>query len=112
LIAEARADGSLEPGETAAYVFVPAGRAWREALLVTNRAIVRRSSGGNRRHPAWSPDTDLNITFFRRGSDRGLIVSAGKKGRPDTLYRGLSGAELGALSSAVAAAEAGHAKPQ
>ena len=113
LIAEAHADGTLEPGEIAEYVFVPAGRPWSEALLVTDRAIVRRAAGAYRRHPAWSGDIDLNITVFRgRRSDRGLIVSAGKGGRPDTLYRGLSGAELGALANALAAVEARHAKPQ
>ncbi len=107
---EARADGSLEPGKTAEYVFVPAGKSWNEALLVTDRAIVRRSPGGVRRYPAW--DADLNFSFFRRQDDRGVVVSAGKRGRPDTLYLGLSGAEPGALSSAIAAAQAAHAPPK
>jgi len=102
LIEEARADGSLEPGETVEYVFVPAGHGWGDALLVTDRAIVRRIGGTARRHAAWGAGVDLNLTFFRRGEDRGIVVSTGKTGRPDTLYRNLSGAELGALSTAMA----------
>ena len=78
------------------------GHGWGDALLVTDRAIVRRIGGTARRHAAWGAGVDLNLTFFRRGEDRGIVVSTGKTGRPDTLYRNLSGAELGALSTAMA----------
>ncbi len=102
LLEEARADGSLEGAETVQYVFVPSGHGWGDALLVTDRALVRRIGGTARRHAAWGEGVDLNVTFFRNGDDRGFVVSTGKAGRPDTLYRNLSGAELGALSTAIA----------
>lgn len=106
LVAEARAEGRVEPDETAEYAFVPSGKGWDDGLLVTDRAVVKRSRGAWRRIP-WSDDLDFN--FYRRNGQRGLVVKARTSGRTDTLYHDLSGAELGALSSAITAILERHA---
>jgi hypothetical protein len=106
LIGQLREAGMLEAGETPTYAFVPAGKGWDEVLMVTDRGIIRRTGRSARRVPIWSGDYDF--TFFRHGDDRGLVVIEHKKPPADTLYRGLSGAELGALSAAITAIEVAH----
>ncbi|MEI2719987.1 MAG: serine/threonine-protein kinase [Gemmatimonadales bacterium] len=98
LLEEARADGSLQAGELVRYAFVPGNAAWNEGLLLTNDAVIRRTPQGPRRHPLG----DLNINLYFNGTTRGLIIIDPATGVPDTLYRSLSGAELGALTSALA----------
>jgi serine/threonine-protein kinase len=98
LIAEAMADGSLLPGEVAKYAFVPGNQAWNEGLLLTDSIVVRRTPTGPHRHRLGN----LALKLYYNGSTRGLIVTDTKGGTPDTLYRSLSGAELGALTSAMA----------
>lgn len=98
LVEEALADGSLLAGETVRYAFVPGNSSWSEALLLTKDALIRRTPQGPRRHPLG----DLSINLYFNGTTRGLIITDPATGVPDTLYRSLSGAELGALTSAVA----------
>jgi len=97
LIAEARADGSLRAGDSLRYAFVPGDQPWNEGLLLTDSALIRRAPQGSRRHAL----ADLNMNLYYNGTTRGLVVSDRKGSIPDTLYRSLSGAELGALTSAM-----------
>jgi hypothetical protein len=82
------------------YAFVPGNSAWNEGLLLTKDAVIRRTPQGPRRHPLG----DLSINLYFNGKTRGLIILDPATGVPDTLYRSLSGAELGALTSALAIA--------
>ncbi|MBP6443366.1 MAG: serine/threonine protein kinase [Gemmatimonadales bacterium] len=100
LLEEARADGSLQADELVRYAFVPGNSAWNEGLLLTKDAVIRRTPQGPRRHPLG----DLSINLYFNGKTRGLIILDPATGVPDTLYRSLSGAELGALTSALAIA--------
>ena len=97
LIAEARADGSLRAGDSLRYAFVPGDQPWNEGLLLTDSVIIRRTPKGSRRHAL----ANLNMNLYYNGTTRGLVVSDKKAGIPDTLYGSLSGAELGALTSAM-----------
>ncbi|MBK6422626.1 MAG: serine/threonine protein kinase [Gemmatimonadetes bacterium] len=99
LIAEARADGSLQPDEVAAYVFVPHGLPWSEALIITDSAIIRRSARDPRRHAL---DATTVMQWYRSGKNSGLWVRARKDGPRDTLFTNLTGAELGALNAGFA----------
>ena len=99
LIAEARADGSLRTGEILKYAFIPGDQPWNEGLLLTDSALIRRTPEGPRRHAL----ADLNLNLYYNGTTRGLVVSDKNGGIPDTLYGSLSGAELGALTSAMKA---------
>ncbi|MES2305160.1 MAG: serine/threonine-protein kinase [Gemmatimonadota bacterium] len=100
LIAEAQADGTLLPGEVVEYAFIPGNLSWKEAMLVTNRGIIRRTPTGARRFDIWLHEGN-SLTSFRRGSARGFIVIDHPGAVPDTIYSALSGGELGALSSAI-----------
>ncbi len=99
LIAEAMADGSLRAGEVVEYAFVPGDQAWNESLLLTDSVIIRRTPRGARRYPVG----DIKMKLYYNGTTRGLIVTDPTSGIPDTLYRSLSGAELGDLTSAMKA---------
>ena len=98
LIAEATADGSLRPGEVLKYAFVPGDQPWNEALLLTDSVIIRRTPEGARRYHLQTVKIDL----YFNGTTRGLIITD-SSGVPDTVYRSLSGSELGALTSAMKA---------
>ncbi|MEZ4457495.1 MAG: serine/threonine-protein kinase [Gemmatimonadales bacterium] len=99
----ARAEGSVLPNEAARFAFVPHGKTWDDALILTEKALIRRTPAGPRRQANWLDSA--NLTYFRRGADRGLIIFFGSA-PPDTIYRGLSGAELGALMGMLSAATA------
>jgi len=106
LIAEARSDGSIAPDEIVEYAFVPGDKGWGDAMLITDRGIVRRSPHGARRYAVW--DGDAMLTTFRAGSARGFTIAEDRNAVPDTLYSNLSGGELGALSSAMSAIAKSH----
>jgi serine/threonine-protein kinase len=101
LVEEARADGSLQAGELVRYAFVPGKSAWNQGLLLTKDALILRTPQGPRRHPLGA----LNITLYFNGASRGLIIIDSAAGIRDTLYRSLSGAELGVLTSALTMAK-------
>jgi hypothetical protein len=107
LMAEARADGSLLPGESVRYAFVPGGQPWNEGLLLTDSALVRRTPNGPRRHSG----EHFNVNLYYNGKSRGLIITDSGATVPDTLYRSLSGAELGALTSALTLLNESRTKP-
>lgn len=81
------------------YAFVPGDQPWNEALLLTDSVIIRRTPRGARRHSL----DDIEVKVYYNGTSRGLVITDSKSGVPDTLYRTLSGAELGALTSAMKA---------
>ncbi len=115
LVRVARAEGSLVPGETVRYAFIPAGHTADDALLWTDSAIVRRSAGGAARYPLSDADVDLNRNIAG-GKTNGVFIVKHKdrsKAR-DTLYANLSGQEITTLIgvlSTIAADERPAGKP-
>lgn len=100
LIAEAVRDGSLRDGEVAVYAFVPGNLRWGDAMLVTDRGIVRRSPQGARRYDVWQRN-GMTLNTFRRGDARRFSVIGHPGAKPDTLHSNLSGSELGAIFSVI-----------
>jgi serine/threonine-protein kinase len=96
LVQAARKDGSLVPGETVRYVFIPGGHTADDALLWTDSAIVRRRAAGPSRYPLADADVDLNRNIAG-GKSIGTFIVKHKNKTRDTLYTGLSGQEITTL---------------
>jgi serine/threonine-protein kinase len=86
-----RAIGALERGERLQLVFVPSGRTLRDALLLTDRNMVRVTRRGPRRYPTNTVGPGDLRTFhhfgLRSGLRTGVVVA--RAGRSDTLYTDL-----------------------
>jgi serine/threonine protein kinase len=108
LVAAARADGSLRPGEIPQYAFVPSAGSWNDALLITDSSIVRRTAGVPRRYRAWFKGSNLQFLVFSSRTNRGLIVRGTGITGTDTMYTHLSGSEIGILLSAFLAIAPTH----
>jgi hypothetical protein len=101
LIDSARALGALTPGDTALYVFAPAGGGMTDAFIVTTRDMVAPVGGGFKRYPI-ARDYSLNL---RLNPDGGfLVITDPVSGVADTIYRKLAGQEQRVLLQALAAA--------
>jgi serine/threonine-protein kinase len=88
-----RALGALGRGERLDVVFVPHQRSLRDALLLTDRTLVRVTPGGTRRYATESLRVRTFHRFGLRGLRTGLVLVTGA-GRRDTVYRDLSVREL------------------
>ena len=100
LLVLARAEGSLHEGERVYYAFIPAGHTASDAMLLTDSTLIRRSPQGSRRISL--EGTDLSIERkVRLGEEQvlGLLTVKHRGGARDTIYDGLSGAELVRLIS-------------
>ncbi|MBW7932592.1 MAG: serine/threonine protein kinase [Gemmatimonadaceae bacterium] len=95
LLAEARAEGALQPDEPVKLVFIPGGRTASDAAFFTDSFVVRRSPNGARR--VLLKGAELGVNRAKLPSDtalRGyLIVSRGKT-QADTLYDDLGGLDV------------------
>jgi serine/threonine-protein kinase len=101
LIDSALALGALTPGDTALYVFAPAGGGMTDAFIVTTRDMVAPVGGGFKRYPI-ARDYSLNL---RLNPDGGfLVITDPVSGVADTIYRKLAGQEQRVLLQALAAA--------
>ena len=98
LIAAARAEGSLRPGEVPTFAFVPAHGRIADAMVMTDSVLVLRSPAGARRIPVADATMDLN---FNRGASRsnavGMLIVRRPGAPPDTVIRGLGGLEFARL---------------
>jgi hypothetical protein len=96
VVAALRALGALERGERLQVVFVPSGRTLRDALLLTDRHLIRVTTRGPRRYPAHTLKPSDLRTFhhfgLRRGLRTGVVVA--RAGRADTLFADLGLREL------------------
>lgn len=101
IIAAARADGLLLPGEVPIYAFVPANGTAADALLFTDKYIIRRSASRPRRFDF--SDANIDIKFNKRsGKDgSGVLIAKLPGSKPDTLYSGLSGIEFMRLRTSI-----------
>jgi hypothetical protein len=87
----------LGRGERLQAVFVPYGRTLRDALILTDRYMVRVTPRGPRRYSADSVGARALRTYhsfeLRRGLRTGLMVVT-RPGRADTLFSDLGVREL------------------
>jgi serine/threonine-protein kinase len=111
----ARRDGSLLAGEQLTLVFIPAGGTAGNAMLLTDSVMILYVDGVPRRIPV--ADADFNLDRKGSGDEtRGALTIRQKGGRPDTLYRALTGTEVARVFNALRAwsraqSEAGSPSP-
>jgi hypothetical protein len=98
LIDSAVALGLLGPGDTARYIFVPAGMGMADATVVTQRDIVRIMFGVPRRWTV-AGDPDVNLALNNDGGF--LIIRRRGAMQPDTLYTTLKGREMSTFRDAI-----------
>lgn len=98
LIDSAAALGLLRPGDTARYIFVPAGRGMADATVITQAEIVRLLFGMPRR---WRVADDPHVNLALNPDGGFLIIRGGSAMRADTLYTTLTGRELNTLRDAM-----------
>ncbi len=91
LVDSARMLGLLEEGDTALYVFVPAERDMRDALVITQVGMVHMQDG-TRRVWRFTDHDDVQLALNNTGGF--LILNAPDKSRADTVYRTLKGREM------------------
>ena len=94
IIAAARADGLLLPGEVPIYAFVPANGTAADALLFTDKFIIRRSKSRPRRFNSEDANVDIKFNKSAGKVGTGVLIAKVKGSQPDTLYTGLSGIEF------------------
>jgi hypothetical protein len=88
----ARESGSVRPDERVTLVFIPANRTFADAMLLTDSAIIRRSSRGTIRRSL--ERSNINLQPLKRGGSAGGLLIVIQKGLPpDTLYQDLSSRE-------------------
>ena len=88
----ARETGSVGANERVGLVFIQAKHSFADALLLTDSAIIRRSSKGTIRRSL--EESDINLQPLPRGGSAGGLLIVRRKGAaPDTLYRDLSARE-------------------
>jgi len=124
-----RARGALEPGEELVAVFVAAGRTLEDALLATDRSVIRQSPGAPpRRFPHATrggglPDrgtSSVDVTIKVNTEDEraagappveGLVRMQSPAGRQDTVLRALSSTEMRRLLGLVDAVRVARSAP-
>jgi eukaryotic-like serine/threonine-protein kinase len=88
----ARETGSVLPSERVDLVFIPANRTFADGMLLTDSAIIRRTSKGTIRRSLEA--SDINLQPLKRGSSAGGLLIVKQKGSaPDTLYQDLTSRE-------------------
>jgi hypothetical protein len=119
IVAMARTEGSLFPGERVTFAFIPSGRTAADASLFADSILVRRSPAGARRYFIRGGKVDVSRTRDRGDSAvQGYFIVTPMGAEPETLYRDLSSTESVRLVTELAAwsralkqrAEAGKAR--
>ena len=94
IVAAARADGLLLPGEVPIYAFIPADGTAADALLFTKSYIIRRSKSHPRRFNSEAANVDIKFNKSTGKAGTGVLIARVKGEKPDTIYKGLSGIEF------------------
>jgi serine/threonine-protein kinase len=94
IVAAARADGLLLPGEVPIYAFIPADGTAADALLFTKSYIIRRSKSHPRRFNSEEANVDIKFNKSTGKAGAGVLIARVKGEKPDTIYKGLSGIEF------------------
>jgi hypothetical protein len=94
IVAAARADGLLLPGEVPIYAFIPADGTAADALLFTKSYIIRRSKSHPRRLNSEEANVDIKFNKSTGKAGAGVLIARVKGEKPDTIYKGLSGIEF------------------
>ncbi|MBL0170416.1 MAG: serine/threonine protein kinase [Gemmatimonadaceae bacterium] len=113
VLASARADGSLQPTERVAYAFIQRGHDDRDAMLITDSMVIRRTPSGARRVSFGDTRMDIARQLNLFGRSVGLLIATRPDGRRDTLFTEVTGVEAMRLGSALAslAATAKRSEP-
>jgi serine/threonine-protein kinase len=95
LVDAARREGSLRPGESLLFVFIPGGRTMSDAAFITDSFVVRRSPTGARRVRLTGGSIFVNRAK-RPGESRlrGYLIITHGKTVTDTLYNDLGGLDV------------------
>jgi hypothetical protein len=95
IVAAARADGLLRPGDELTYAFTPASMEKGAGILLTDSVLIQRVPGGVRRIPIADADMALNFNKRLGGTDElGVFIVRNEGATPDTIYSGLGGVEF------------------
>ena len=98
-----RGAGGLAAGERPTYAFIPAGGGTSSALLLTDSAIIHRTTLEVRRIPIADADFALNFNKRRGGPDTiGTLIVTAPGSPPDTIYTALGGIEFSRLRTSLA----------
>ena len=98
LVDAARREGSLRPGESLLFVFIPGGRTIADAAFITDSFVVRRSPAGARR--VRLTEGTIFVNRAKRPDEsqlRGYLIIARGKTVADTLYNDLGGLDVSRL---------------
>lgn len=92
--------GNIRADERVGLVFIQANHTFKDALLMTDSAIIRRARTGIIRRTF--QESDVNLQPIKRGgSAGGLLIIRRKGSAPDTLYSDLSSREALRLNNEV-----------
>jgi serine/threonine-protein kinase len=101
LLDSARANGTLVPGDSVLYIFVPNGHGIADGLFITTREIIAAEAGIPRRY-SMAEDFTLDVKLTPKQGY--LLIKLPSRPVADTLYRGLTGMELQVLRLSLARA--------
>ncbi|MGK2961828.1 MAG: serine/threonine-protein kinase [Gemmatimonadaceae bacterium] len=95
IVAAARADGLLRPGDDPTHAFTPAHPEKGAGIFLTDSVLIQPLPRGVRRIPIADADMDLNFHKRIGGTEEvGVLVVRNEGVAPDTIFSGLSGVEF------------------